>query len=533
MKISASFLREKQTMRRKLFLYMFTLAAALLLTLVVFLFLFGRFESTDKKISDTLLLQQEVFEREMKSYYNEIAVFGERLSENATSVTEKYFREEGISFLSLKNNSDRIETLEGRYMELLRQELLKIDCSGAFIILDASRHTENKLSKAGVYIDKDFLGSDREDAMLLFRGAPQLGREKEIMPHRKWKLEFDISLFPGFDEALKNDSLPLDKACHIHDITTLPGTSERVMLVSVPFVGANGKVYGICGFEVSESLFKSIHAQPTTLEHLICVFSKRSDDTVDIDNGLSCGVNGGYYLSPKANLDIKGSKTGLSRFVNGYGSYIGLTKDIPLYYESADHAITVMIPKSDYSQMKLHDTVQILLVSFLLLFSVIIGCLYFSKKYISPILKGLERIKMSQTDGTSNIAEIDDLFDFLSQKDSEYEKSLAELSKQNEQAKSEINRVQTENERLTSTQKKMVLQDDYEFFLTGLKQLTPTEKSIFDLYMDGKTAAEIMEIMTIKQTTLKYHNRNIYSKLGVSSKKQLLNYSSLYARDKK
>ena len=192
-----------------------------------------------------------------------------------------------------------------------------------------------------------------------------------------------------------------------------------------------------------------------------------------------------------------------------------------------------MIPKSDYSQMKLHDAVQILLVSFLLLFSVIFGCLYFSKKYISPILKGLERIKMSQTDGTSNIAEIDDLFDFLSQKDSEYEKSLAELSKQNEQAKSEINRVQTENERLASTQKKIVLQDDYEFFLTGLKQLTPTEKSIFDLYMDGKTAAEIMEIMTIKQTTLKYHNRNIYSKLGVSSKKQLLNYSSLYARDKK
>lgn len=57
----------------------------------------------------------------MKSYYNEIAVFSERLSENATSVTEKYFCEEGISFSSLKNNSDRIETLEGRYMELLRQ----------------------------------------------------------------------------------------------------------------------------------------------------------------------------------------------------------------------------------------------------------------------------------------------------------------------------------------------------------------------------------------------------------------------------
>ena len=78
----------------------------------------------------------------------------------------------------------------------------------------------------------------------------------------------------------------------------------------------------------------------------------------------------------------------------------------------------------------------------------------------------------------------------------------------------------------------MVPQDDYDFFLAGLKQLTPTEKAIFDLYMDGKTAAEIMEIMTIKQTTLKYHNRNIYSKLGVSSKKQLLSYAALYSREK-
>ena len=247
---------------------------------------------------------------------------------------------------------------------------------------------------------------------------------------------------------------------------------------------------------------------------------------------MSCGVNGGYYLPPKTNLTVNGSKNGLVRFSGEYGSYLGLTKNIPLYYENIDYAITVLIPKSDYSQMKLRDAVQTLAVAFLLLFSVIIVCLYFSKKYIAPILKGLERIKKSQISEACNIAEIDDLFEFLSQKDSEYEKSLAELSKENEQAKHEISRVLTENERLANTQKKMVPQDVYDFFLTGLKQLTPTEKAIFDLYMDGKTAAEIMEIMTIKQTTLKYHNRNIYSKLGVSSKKQLLGYAALYSREK-
>lgn len=263
-------------------------------------------------MSDTLILQQEVFEREMKSYYNEIASKSERLSESATYVAEKYFSEENISFSALKNNASRIETLEGKYMELLRQELLKIDCSGAFIILNTSRNADNTDSRAGVYIDKDFLGSDRKDAMLLFRGTPYLGREKEIMPHRKWKLEFDASAFPGFKDALRGDNLSIDKACRIHDVINLPGTSERIMLVSVPFVGSDGKAYGICGFEVSESLFKSEHAQPTTLEHLICVFSKQNDKIIDINNGLSCGVNGGYYLSPKKILSQTVLKTVLS-----------------------------------------------------------------------------------------------------------------------------------------------------------------------------------------------------------------------------
>ena len=53
-------------------------------------------------------------------------------------------------------------------------------------------------------------------------------------------------------------------------------------------------------------------------------------------------------------------------------------------------------------------------------------------------------------------------------------------------------------------------------------RLTPTENAVFSLYLDGKSPKEIMQEMNIKETTLKYHNRNIYSKLGVSSRKQML-----------
>lgn len=61
-----------------------------------------------------------------------------------------------------------------------------------------------------------------------------------------------------------------------------------------------------------------------------------------------------------------------------------------------------------------------------------------------------------------------------------------------------------------------------EVFMMGLKTLTPTERDIYDAYIARVTTREIMVNMNIKESTLKYHNRNLYGKLGVSSRKELL-----------
>ena len=62
-------------------------------------------------------------------------------------------------------------------------------------------------------------------------------------------------------------------------------------------------------------------------------------------------------------------------------------------------------------------------------------------------------------------------------------------------------------------------------FVKGLKKLTPTEKSIYNFYLEGKSTKEIMAELNIKENTLKFHNKNLYSKLGVSSRKQLIEIS--------
>lgn len=59
-------------------------------------------------------------------------------------------------------------------------------------------------------------------------------------------------------------------------------------------------------------------------------------------------------------------------------------------------------------------------------------------------------------------------------------------------------------------------------FLSNLEKLTKTERIIFDLYIAGKTTREILNELCITENTLKFHNKNIYSKMEVSSRKQLI-----------
>ena len=58
--------------------------------------------------------------------------------------------------------------------------------------------------------------------------------------------------------------------------------------------------------------------------------------------------------------------------------------------------------------------------------------------------------------------------------------------------------------------------------MKGYETLTAKELEIFAAYVSGLSTKDIMESMNITANTLKYHNRNLYSKLGVTSRKQML-----------
>ena len=68
--------------------------------------------------------------------------------------------------------------------------------------------------------------------------------------------------------------------------------------------------------------------------------------------------------------------------------------------------------------------------------------------------------------------------------------------------------------------------EQLQMFVNGIPTLTVTERTIFDLYIKGNGTKDVLAKLNIKENTLKYHNKNIYGKLGVSSRKQLLSLAA-------
>lgn len=85
-----------------------------------------------------------------------------------------------------------------------------------------------------------------------------------------------------------------------------------------------------------------------------------------------------------------------------------------------------------------------------------------------------------------------------------------------------------EMEKLPSTPQGVSAPVDEEqlaLFREGLPTLTKKEKAVFDCYVEGLTTHQVMEKLSITENTLKFHNKNLYGKLAVSGRKELL---SLY-----
>ena len=529
------------SMRRRLMLYLFAFMLFFALLITMLLFLFGAIDPIGSEMERALKNQLENSANFIEEQSNNQAAYAVAFSKQLTAAVRDELTDSGIPFDQLHNNPDALTSMQDRIFEIVYNNMHLVPCSGAFCFLNTTvNDTLPDESYQGLYLKFANLYAENtiHNDICLYRGFSSIARENNINLHSTWQLETRKGLFPEVDTLMASGSDSISKAYFLTSVYRLPDTWENVRLLCIPVFDSRGTTIGVCGFEISNLYFMLSHkALETEQSHIFCALLDRSSDGYV---GQIAGNQSGYFPPVDSVFTVENNLS-LTVFHSGDIEFIGKMRELAV--GTTTHVVAVMLPAEEYQDLVKTAQLKIAAILFIAAFAILAVALWGSKKYVAPILKDLERIKdgTGLEQGSSRVLEIGDLFAFLEQQDREHEAALSTLHQekleaqirqerlQNElhQANSEYESAQTEIARLAYSRKQEIDPDDFQYFLKGISQLTPTEQKVFNLYLEGKNAKEIIAILEVTENTLKFHNKNIYNKLGVSSRKQLLRYATL------
>ena len=527
--------RAKPSMRRRLFLYMGALAALLLSALFAALLLLGQLKSPREEVKKALTFQMGAFRSDMVSLWRNVSVMGVHLSEDMTALIEAQTTE----FSALNGDVAAVGALQEAMLEPLCQYVRQADCSGAFILLGASLSSDPAVdSHAGLYVQRGNAEHTTGD-LLLYRGMADIGRRHKVMPHRKWAQEFDLSAFPDLAMHLKKASTPIEHACRTTELITLPGTTEQAILLTVPMIGADGTVYGLCGFSVNQTYFLAHHAQPTGIGSLACVLSD-SAEGLDVQRGLLTYPTGDFCFVPDELLEKRSLRGGLTAFVGSELSFVGISEPFTVAVgDEAPHDLTVLISKAAYDRAMLKSVIEIAALLTLLVFFAVGCCLFYTRRYLRPILEDIDHVTVAGGEKGKPIFE--ELLP-ISEKMRSHEEAVTVLKAERQDAQDRAEQLLGEKlgleeqvegmqgqlddslaeiRRLAHLGKKELKPADYEKFLKGYAKLSTKELEICEALVSGLSTRQCAEQIGCASSTVDTYRKRVYEKTGIHRVRQL------------
>ena len=521
----------RRSMKKRLTVYMLTLGAILTAALITGLFLLNQLKSPREEIATSLRFRMEAFESDMKSLWRNVSVMSVHLSNDMTAIVEAHTS----SLSSLSGDADAIEQLEEAMLEPLCQYVRQADCSGAFVLLNTSLRSG---SHSGLYVQR----SNAEhitSALLLYRGMADVGRRHDVMPHRKWAQEFDLSNFPGFAEHLEKASAPIERSCRTTEFGTLPGTTEQAILLTVPMIGADGTVYGLCGFSVNQTYFLAHHAQPTGIGSLACVLSD-SAEGLDVQRGLLTYPTGDFCFVPDELLEKRSLRGGLTAFAGSELSFVGISEPFTVAVgDEGPHDLTVLISKATYDRAMLKSVIEIAALLTLLVFFAVGCCLFYTRRYFRPILEDIDHVTVAGgEEGKPIFEELLPIYEKMRSHEEAVtvlkaerqdaqdraEQLLGEklgLEEQVEGMQGQLDDSLAEIRRLAHLGKKELDPADYEKFLKGYAKLSTKELEICEALVSGLSTRQCAEQIGCASSTVDTYRKRVYEKTGIHKVRQL------------
>jgi DNA-binding CsgD family transcriptional regulator len=274
---------------------------------------------------------------------------------------------------------------------------------------------------------------------------------------------------------------------------------------------------------MSAMMFKNLYTSGRTeYPRVFTTLAPLTDGGLDTGAGL---VAGSAYMSSRTNgsLTAAGIRRGTETWSADNGDiYAGRMEPLVMYptgspFAGEAWALAVLMPTEDWEAATSQSNALFYGAFAALLIVSLMAAVFVSKRYIRPVAETLASLKSDERESIpkTQIAEIDDLLEYLAQQD----KERRALNEEKESLAAELEKAARQELPVTAP-----VNAAYEQFTKNLETLTASERDVFNLYMKNKTAQQIADLTFVSINTIKYHNRNIYAKLGVSSLKELMVY---------
>ena len=522
------------SLRKRFLLYIISAIVTFLALAMVLLNLFGIVNSANVQIMRDLNTWLSSSADSIEHDCDELAACAISFSHQLETQIQNFLVENQLQFTDLRDNTQALTELQLQLYNTVYLNMQVAPASGTFYILNT---TVNSTSETplfnGIYLKYVNLSSENtvNNDFALYRGSYTTGKENDLTFHSGWNNENCTDFFEDCESVF------LDGVHYaLSSVVEIPETWEKARYIYVPLRDRQEKIIGVCGFEISDLLFRLSHkTEDPRWGQLVC-------GLIDRHLGDYYGqFNSNRYQTGNTSSSLRLiSKADYTQFDFGTESCVGTTRDIFLGNDT--FTVAVMMPQAQYQKLVRNGQLQNAMIFLILGTLTLVCCVILSHKYVSPILKRIEQVKARESGGDPiYIREIDDLFAFLEARDVAYEARLEELEQERQAAEAnatqtqkdyetalrQLDLVQGELEQLAAAQHREIVLEEYEFFLCNLGTLTATEYKVYELYLAGKNAKQIAELLGISENTLKYHNKNIYSKLGISSRKQMLRFAAL------
>ena len=578
----------KRSMRGRFIIYLLSLVLLAGSAMLILLNVIGIVQPPSHDIDRFLEYELNTRTNDIKRQMNALAAHNIDLSQQLQNDIDRVMLEQGIynNYDALNNNPEALTAIQQATYQTLAAKMQQAPASGALYLINASVNT-NLLEPTynGLFLKFTNIYSENTlfNEICMFRGNPQVARNNNISLYSTWQLELNVHAYPQADKLLHAKENNISQQYILTDVAHLKESWEQSRLFLMPINSNNGRIIGIFGFEISSVYFQQRTKQANYKGYplITAILDKKADN--EYQGQLS---NPASFV----NSTIKTSSDGEHElFTDGQERFIGFTA--PLTVGASEHRVAVMLPADSYYHLQGQAKMRLLIMLGIILLLSLLSAGYFSKRYVDPLVADLQQLQQNpDAPPQANVLELNQFFEFLQNHSEQQAEKLRQLQSENNQVQkqyglaalrlqeaqekqkqtanqyihleeqlaalqNEIQQVrlqmeQTQQEKLQAQQEREQAQqqfnfaqaalekaiekklesvdpDSYKMFVDNLATLTPKEEDIFNLYVQGCSTKDIISRLGITENTLKYHNKNIYGKLGVKTRKELLQYIEL------